>query len=204
MTNIASKLKNMRIKHGFSQEKLAEQLMVSRQAVSKWENGESLPDMENMIALAKLYGTSLDELVGITSNTDDIVKGEAAQSEITEETEDVRKYKRGGSIGKILGTVSYPIVVTVIYLLIGSLTHSWHIAWILYVTIPLYYSIVACVNQKRFAPFNYPVFVTCIFLYFGMQFGFWHPLWVIFLTIPIYYEIASEIDKSIAKKRRKK
>ena len=66
MTNIAEKLKSLRIEHGLSQEKLAEQLMVSRQAVSKWENGEALPDMENMIALAKLYNTSLDELVGLT------------------------------------------------------------------------------------------------------------------------------------------
>ena len=68
MTNIAEKLKNLRIEHGLSQEKLAEQLMVSRQAVSKWEKGEALPDMENMIALAKLYNISLDELVGLNTN----------------------------------------------------------------------------------------------------------------------------------------
>ncbi len=65
MKEIAEKLKELRIKSGLSQEKLAEQLNVSRQAVSKWETGEALPDMENMIALARLYNTSLDELAGI-------------------------------------------------------------------------------------------------------------------------------------------
>ena len=68
MIDISTKLKELRIKEGLSQEKLAEQLMVSRQAVSKWENGEALPDMENMVALAKLYNISLDELVGINTN----------------------------------------------------------------------------------------------------------------------------------------
>ena len=71
MKDIAEKLKQLRIKNGLSQERLAEQLCVSRQAVSKWETGEALPDMENMIALARLYGTSLDELAGIVVNKEE-------------------------------------------------------------------------------------------------------------------------------------
>jgi transcriptional regulator with XRE-family HTH domain len=71
MKDIAEKLKQLRIKNGLSQERLAEQLCVSRQAVSKWETGEALPDMENMIALARLYNTSLDELAGIVVNKEE-------------------------------------------------------------------------------------------------------------------------------------
>ncbi len=48
-----------------SQEYLAEQLGVTRQAVSKWESGASEPSTANLLALAKLYGISLDELVGL-------------------------------------------------------------------------------------------------------------------------------------------
>ena len=48
-----------------SQEYLAEQLGVTRQAVSKWESGTSEPSTANLLALAKLYGISLDELVGL-------------------------------------------------------------------------------------------------------------------------------------------
>lgn len=46
-----------------TQEEVAERLNVSRQSVAKWESGESLPDIENCILLAKLYEVSLDDLV---------------------------------------------------------------------------------------------------------------------------------------------
>lgn len=47
----------------FSQEDVAEAIGVSRQAVAKWESGETTPDITNCMALAKLYGVSLDDLV---------------------------------------------------------------------------------------------------------------------------------------------
>lgn len=56
-------LKNLRNHHGYTQEEVAEHLQVSRQAVSKWEKGESMPDIENCMALAKLYNVTLDNLV---------------------------------------------------------------------------------------------------------------------------------------------
>ena len=56
-------LKNLRNHHGYTQEDVAEHLQVSRQAVAKWEKGESIPDIENCTALAKLYNVTLDNLV---------------------------------------------------------------------------------------------------------------------------------------------
>lgn len=47
----------------WSQEKLAELVGVSRQAVAKWEAGEALPDLGNLVALANIFGTRIDELV---------------------------------------------------------------------------------------------------------------------------------------------
>lgn len=60
---MAQRLVDRRKAVGLSQEALAAQLGVSRQAVSKWERGESSPDTDNLIALAALYGVSLDELL---------------------------------------------------------------------------------------------------------------------------------------------
>ena len=60
---IGQKLKALRVKSGLSQEKVAEQLYVSRQAISKWENNEAFPDMENMVALAKFYNVSVDYIL---------------------------------------------------------------------------------------------------------------------------------------------
>ena len=60
---MAQRLVNRRKAAGLSQEALAAQLGVSRQAVSKWERSESSPDTDNLIALAALYDVSLDELL---------------------------------------------------------------------------------------------------------------------------------------------
>lgn len=60
---VSQRLADMRREKGYSQEALASELGLSRQAVSKWERGESQPDTGNLIALADLYGVTLDELV---------------------------------------------------------------------------------------------------------------------------------------------
>lgn len=60
---MAQRLVDRRKAAGLSQEALAAQLGVSRQAVSKWERSESSPDTDNLIALAALYGVSLDEVL---------------------------------------------------------------------------------------------------------------------------------------------
>ena len=62
----ANRLYELRKQHGYSQDELADKLNVSRQAISKWERSESSPDTDNLIALAKLYGVSLDELLNYT------------------------------------------------------------------------------------------------------------------------------------------
>ncbi len=58
-----SQLKMYRKQCGFTQEEIAEKLGVSRQAVAKWERGETQPDIESCIKLADLYEVSLDMLV---------------------------------------------------------------------------------------------------------------------------------------------
>ncbi|WP_165062348.1 helix-turn-helix domain-containing protein [Adlercreutzia sp. ZJ154] len=61
--DVANRLARRRRAAGLSQEALAEKLGVTRQAVSKWERSESSPDTDNLIALANLYGVSLDDLL---------------------------------------------------------------------------------------------------------------------------------------------
>ncbi len=75
---IAQRLAARRKQAGLSQEALAEQLGVSRQAVSKWERSESSPDTDNLIALARLYGVSLDDLLYVDDELQDDVEFEAA------------------------------------------------------------------------------------------------------------------------------
>lgn len=60
---LAEKLLSLRTERGLSQEDLAEQTGVSRQSVSKWETGQSVPDLDKIIKLADLFDVSVDELV---------------------------------------------------------------------------------------------------------------------------------------------
>ena len=59
----AEKLYYLRTENGYSQETLAETLNVSRQSISKWELGTSLPETEKIIAIGELFGVSLDSLL---------------------------------------------------------------------------------------------------------------------------------------------
>ncbi len=61
---LSEKLAALRKDHGYSQLYVAERLNVSRQAISRWEVGSSVPSTENLMELSRLYGVSLDELVG--------------------------------------------------------------------------------------------------------------------------------------------
>lgn len=63
LMNIHLKIQELRKKAGLSQEALASQLGISRQAVSKWESGVSTPDIEKIVALSKIFGVSLSELL---------------------------------------------------------------------------------------------------------------------------------------------
>ena len=90
---MAQRLVDRRKAAGLSQEALAAQLGVSRQAVSKWERSESSPDTDNLIALAALYGVSLDELLyGEAADSADDSKdssvGTEASDDKAEEDED--------------------------------------------------------------------------------------------------------------------
>lgn len=59
----ADKLIALRKKAGWSQEELAAKLNVSRQSVSKWEGAQSIPDIERIILISRLFGVSTDYLL---------------------------------------------------------------------------------------------------------------------------------------------
>lgn len=61
--NFAEKLLNLRTQYGYSQEALAEKLNVSRQAISKWELGTTLPETDKVIAISDFFEVSTDYLL---------------------------------------------------------------------------------------------------------------------------------------------
>lgn len=204
----------LRKEKGLSQEELADKLAVSRQAISKWERGESLPDTDNLIRLAKLYGVSIDEIVGIKDSGEDAatVEKSAAASpayaseeksesgESTSEKEPPKTYENGKKtynkrnivIDSVCG--AYGILTTVAVLLWGFMFNGWILSWTLYVTIPVFISIFECVRKRKLTPFNFPCLITFVYLFLGMSKGLWHPLWIMFVSVPLFYVIANAVD----------
>ena len=60
---LEEQIKHYRKQAGLSQEKMAEIIGVSRQAITKWENGSGTPDIANLMAIADLFQISVDELL---------------------------------------------------------------------------------------------------------------------------------------------
>ena len=71
---LGEELANLRASYDMTQEELAEKIGVSRQAVTKWEASESVPELPKLIQLADFFGISLDKLVGREPLLYDIVK----------------------------------------------------------------------------------------------------------------------------------
>ena len=60
---LGKKIKDARVKAGMTQEDLASKMLVSRQAISKWESDKGIPDIDNLKAMSKLFNISIDYLV---------------------------------------------------------------------------------------------------------------------------------------------
>ena len=195
--NFSSNLYMLRHKSGMSQEDFAEKINVSRQAVSKWERNEAYPDIENLLAISELFGVSLDMLV--TGSIEEI----PAQAEVLpkDNDDDEEDYAEDAYINaniriRIWYDLPYPIIITIAYLLWGFFGNGWDIGWTLYVTVPVFYSIIDCIRHKKVSDFCYPVFITFVYLLIGMAWGMWHPWWILFVTIPVFHVIAHNIDKN--------
>ena len=91
------KLMALRKKAGLSQEELAEQLGVSRQAVSRWELGATQPDAPNLLKLSDLFSVSIDWLL----REGDTAEAEAAQTKAALQTEKEQKGHKGFLIASI-------------------------------------------------------------------------------------------------------
>ncbi len=80
-----NRLYKLRKQSGMSQEELANRLNVSRQTISKWEVGDSTPDLEKLVAISDLFHVSLDELViGEDSRKADEEKNDDKKNELND------------------------------------------------------------------------------------------------------------------------
>lgn len=204
----ANRLVQYRKQRGMSQEQLAAELGLSRQAVSKWERAEASPDTDNLIALARLYNVSLDELLlsdtqpqpaprsqAVTAatlgfdeppaapappNISEIFETEVRQQSHEEALEsklnkkiytelsaalddepESRKLSPGAQRLVSLITIAFLVVFCFVYGLLGMIFPGMQD--------------------------GYPVVCTIIYLILGFAFNQWHPGWIIYLTLPLMF-----------------
>ena len=125
---ISVNLNTLRKQRGYSQEEVAEKIGVSRQAVAKWESGETVPDLENTMALAGLYGVSIDNLVNYQAKKEglqippkgkhvfgSVTVGERGQIVIPKKARDIFGIKPGDSL-LMLGDEGLAMVKTEIFM----------------------------------------------------------------------------------------
>ena len=107
-----NRLYQLRKQKGLSQEELASRLNVSRQTVSKWEVGDSTPDMEKLIAMSDLFGVSLDKLVMGKEEAQTPAAGKSEFTAVISEKvlTDTNK-KKAISVLKILGIIAGAILL---------------------------------------------------------------------------------------------
>lgn len=191
---VANRLAELRKKSGLSQEQLAEQLGISRQAISKWERAESSPDTDNLIALARLYGVSLDALVNMSDEAaeDERFARQAAEPAPEPEPDPHQESHVAHVFGRRfdvnLYAFPFPVFIVALYLLLGFFLRLWHPGWLLFLTIPIYYTAIDG-DHFDLNHVPYPLLVVPMYAIMGVAWNWWHPGWLIFLTIPIYYTV---------------
>ena len=199
---IANKLLQLRKEKGFSQEQLAAELGISRQAISKWERAEASPDTDNLIELARLYGVSLDQLLLHEPDEENIKNSEQGQDNQTkDENKEKNNYVHVGLDGIHVKEED------------GDEVHvTWHGIHVKEKGGDSFkiggqnldingeeYEDGVYINGKKYEKedwYNwqhyhgkhyFPIGMLVIFgaLIYAVITGVWHPTWIILLTVPI-------------------
>lgn len=95
---LEEKLQLLRKQNGYSQEQLADKLGIARQTISKWENGQAVPELNGLILLSELYGVTIDRLVK-DDDACNILLSRKADMDIDSVTDFLLKAKRNTYAG---------------------------------------------------------------------------------------------------------
>ncbi len=186
---LADRLVELRKENKLSQEALAEKLGLSRQSISKWERAEASPDTDNLIALAEVYGITLDELLG---NNEPKERKQETQPQSENKERSAKQIKGKQNLKKspllFLGAIAVYVGGGII---LG--VFWWSLMWILFPLV-LGYTFSAlsmCFEDRKLLSIIFST-VAAIFLavslyiVLGVTFGLWGLAWIIFLAIPAY------------------
>ena len=201
---LGEKIQILRRQKDISQEQLAEQLNVSRQAISKWETGESLPDIDNILRLSSIFDVTTDYLLKTYNDEKPINPTPQPSTSITDElmgesSDDEEITGRYNFSINLVGII-YPLAVLV-FLVTGFHWGLWRTAWVVFPIAWVVEEVVSYMKTGRLDISVYSV-ASVVFLVLGFGWGLWHPGWLVFVVAWVLSE-AVQVKKVKRKKRKK-
>lgn len=186
---LADRLVELRKEHKLSQEALAEKLGLSRQSISKWERAEASPDTDNLIALAEVYGITLDELLG---NNEPKEPKQKTQPQSKKEELSAKQIKGKQNLKKspllFLGAIA---VYAGGGIILGAFW--WALMWILFPIVLGYtFSALSMYFEDKkwlsiiFSTIAAIFLAASLYIALGIILHLWGIAWLIFLAIPAY------------------
>lgn len=209
ITNLGERIVSLRKEMNLSQEALAEQIGVSRQAISKWERGEASPDIQNLAALAETFNMSIDEFI----HSEEELPGRKTKLvgiELRKNAEKLIIVAVAIFILSAFGFISLPFSDKTNILLFGILVAA---------------GVLLCIKAgfmfERFYMMNkdaltrddelqprtsysrrkkdaigtaVALICTLVYLFISFVYGLWHPGWLVFLLIPITYVLLDAFE----------
>lgn len=186
---LADRLVELRKEHKLSQEALAEKLGLSRQSISKWERAEASPDTDNLIALAEVYGVTLDELLG---NNEPKEPKQETQPQSKKEELSAKQIKGKQNLKKspllFLGAIA---VYAGGGIILGAFW--WALMWILFPIVLGYtFSALSMYFEDKkwlsiiFSTIAAIFLAASLYIALGIILHLWGIAWLIFLAIPAY------------------
>ena len=123
---LADKIIRLRKKNGWSQEELAEKMNVSRQAVSKWESAQTIPDLEKILMLSTLFGVTTDYLLKDELEDEEFTDSEPSSNVKRITLEEAHKYLdwRKSAAKLIASATALCIFAAIVFLFVGGITDS--------------------------------------------------------------------------------
>lgn len=198
---LADRLVELRKEHKLSQEALAEKLGLSRQSISKWERAEASPDTDNLIALAEVYGITLDQLLGndepkVEPQPQPKPQPQSVKKELSE-----NQIKGKQNLKKVpllfLGAIAVYVGLGILLSVVPVINAMWWGGmWTLFLVVFGYAFVSASMMYEDrkilsiiFSAIGTTLYATTFFVLTGIFLGLWGISWIVFLAIPAYVYI---------------
>lgn len=121
-------------------------------------------------------------------------ENETVCAEYVETPKQKMSNKKISAIKSVLVSL-YTTVLVITYVVLGVFLSGWHPWWLLFLTIPIYASLIEAILRKRPGLFSIEMVAISTYVTLGIVLGIWHPTWVVLLVVPIYRSTLSAFRK---------